>query len=86
MLTIEPAAFLQHRRQERLDGAVHRLDVEVEGEVPVLLGAVEHAAVMHVAGAVDENVERAEFPLTSFAIASTASVERTSSLTDVWRS
>ena len=61
MLTIEPAPFLQHGGQESLDGPVHRLDVEVEGKIPVVLGTIEHAALMHIARAVDQNVERAEF-------------------------
>src|SRR5262249_46848211 len=47
-------------REECLDHSMHRFHVEIEGEVPILLGAVEHAAMMHVAGAVDEHVERAE--------------------------
>src|SRR5262249_48292111 len=52
--------LLQHAREERLDHSMHRFHVEIEGEVPILLGAVEHAAMMHVAGAVDEHVECAE--------------------------
>jgi hypothetical protein len=39
---------------------MHGLHVEIEREVPVLLGAVEHAAMMHISGAVDEHVERAK--------------------------
>ena len=53
--------LLQHAGQECPDRAMHRLDVEIEREVPVLFGALEHAAVVHIAGAVDEHVERAEF-------------------------
>ena len=53
--------LLQHAGQECLDRAMHRLDVEIEREVPVLFGALEYAAVVHVAGAVDEHVERAVF-------------------------
>ena len=49
--------LLQHAGQECPDRAVHRLDVEIEREVPVLFGALEHAAVVHIAGAVDEHVE-----------------------------
>ena len=63
MLTIEQVlpAFLgarEHARQEGADRAVHRLHVEVEGEIPVLLAGVEHRAVMHEAGDVDQNVDR----------------------------
>ena len=58
MLTMEPPALLQHARQQRLDRAVHGLDVEVEGEVPILVGAFENRALMHEAGRIDENVER----------------------------
>jgi hypothetical protein len=53
MLTIEP-------RQERLDRAVHRLDVEVEGKIPVVVRALEHRALVHVAGDIGEHVEPAE--------------------------
>src|SRR5215467_13146684 len=49
----------QHPRQECLDRPVHRLDVEVERKSPVLLAALEHAAMVHVAGAVDQDVEGA---------------------------
>ena len=55
------AGFLfQHCRQERLDHAVHRLDVEIERKIPVLVGAVEHGALVHVACAIDQYIERAE--------------------------
>src|SRR5262245_15523428 len=50
------AALGQHARQERLDSAVDRLDVEVEGEVPILLRAVEHRAVMDEAGGVEQHI------------------------------
>src|SRR5690606_13986566 len=46
--------------QERLDRAMHRLDVQVEREVPVLLSAFEDAAVMHIAGNINENVDLAD--------------------------
>ena len=67
MLTIEPdfprvCRPLEHARQEGADRPVHRLHVEVEGEIPVLLGAFEHRAVMHEAGAVEEHVDRADRP------------------------
>ena len=42
----------------RLDRHVHRAHVEVEAEVPVLRRAVEDRAVVHVAGAVEQDVER----------------------------
>src|SRR5262249_13821246 len=54
------AAPGQHAGQERLDGAVDRLDVEIEGEVPVLLGAVEHGAVVHEAGGIEQDIDGAE--------------------------
>ena len=57
---MEPLPLRQHARQERLDRAVHGLDVEVEGEVPVLVGAVEHRAVMHEARRVEQHVDRAQ--------------------------
>src|SRR5262249_57894342 len=37
-----------------------RFHVEIEQEVPVLLGTVEHAAVVDVSGAVHEHIEGAE--------------------------
>ncbi len=36
--------------------AVHRLDVEVERKIPVLVGTVEHGAVMHEAGGIEQDV------------------------------
>ena len=57
---IEPRPLAQHARQERLDGAVHGLDVEVEGEVPVGIGGVEHRAVMHEARRVEQHVDGPE--------------------------
>ena len=53
--------FLQHRRQERLDGAVHGFDVEIERKIPILVAAIEHRTVGDITGAVDQNIERAEF-------------------------
>jgi hypothetical protein len=55
MLMIEPRCG-QHGGQEGLDRAVHRAHVEVEGEAPLLLGAVEHGAVVHEAGGIEEHV------------------------------
>ena len=65
MLTIEPdlpraRRPLEHAGQEGADGAVHRLHVEVEGKIPVLLRAFQHRAVMHEAGAVEEHVDLAD--------------------------
>jgi hypothetical protein len=37
---------------------MHRLDVDVEGKVPILVGAVKHAAVMDEARAVEQDVDR----------------------------
>ena len=39
---------------------MHRLYVEIEREVPILLGAVENTAVMNVPRAIDEHVDRPE--------------------------
>src|SRR6185369_6185410 len=50
-------AALEHSRQEGPDGAVHGLHVEVEGEVPVFLGALEHRAVMDKARAVEKDID-----------------------------
>src|SRR3546814_11674871 len=52
------AAVLQHGRQEGTDHAVHRLHVEVEGEVPILFRAVQDRAVVDIAGDVAQHVER----------------------------
>ena len=40
---------------------MHRFHVEIERKFPVLVTAIEHRAVMHIAGAVDKNIERPEF-------------------------
>ena len=58
---IEPPPFFQHCGQERLDGAMHGFDVEVEREVPVLLRTFQHRALVHIAGNVGEHIECAEF-------------------------
>ena len=42
---------------------MHRLDVEIEGKVPVRIGAVENTAVMDEAGAIHQKVSAAEIPL-----------------------
>ena len=60
MFTIDPPPFRQHRRQERLDRAVHRLDVQIEGELPVLVGAFEHRAVRHIARGIEQDVHAAD--------------------------
>ena len=39
-----------------------RLDVEVEREIPVGVGAFEHGAVVDEAGAVEQDVDRADLP------------------------
>jgi hypothetical protein len=49
----------QHAGQERADGAVHGLGVQVEGEVPVFLAALEDGARVHDAGAIEQAIERA---------------------------
>src|SRR5579885_3170997 len=53
-------SFRQHSRQKRLDHAVHRLDIQIKGKVPILLRAVEHRAIGDIAGAIYQNIERAE--------------------------
>ena len=35
---------------------MHRLDIEVEGKIPVLVGAIQHGAVMHEACRVEQDV------------------------------
>ena len=45
---------------------MHRLHVEIEREVPILFGAVENAAMMHVPGTVDEHVETAKVGCDAF--------------------
>src|SRR5205085_10206812 len=53
--------FRSHSRKKGLDGAVHGFDVEVERKIPVSIAAIENAAVMHIAGAVHQNIQCAEF-------------------------
>ena len=62
MLMIEPPPCFSIAGTNARNDAMHRLDIEVEGEIPVLLRTFQHAALMHEAGAVGENVGRAEFP------------------------
>ena len=50
------AARFQHAGQERADRPVHRFDVEVERKIPILVGAIEHGAVMHEAGGIEQDV------------------------------
>ena len=57
---IEPRPLLQHPRQERARDEEHRLHVDVERLVPVLRLGVEHRAVVHDAGAVEQNVDVAD--------------------------
>ncbi len=57
---IEPPPFFDHARQKGADRAVHRFHVEVEGEVPIGLRAFEHGAVVHIARAIGEHVDRAD--------------------------
>ena len=52
------SALLQHARQEGADRTVHRLDVEIEREVPVGVRGGEDRAVVNEAGAVEEDVDR----------------------------
>src|SRR5580704_14679306 len=40
---------------------MHGFDVEIERKVPILVRAIEDRALVHIAGAVDQDVERAEF-------------------------
>ena len=62
MLTIDAALTpLQHGRQEGPDDPVHAADIQVEGEVPVLLAAVQDRAVMNIAGAVHQDIDGAHF-------------------------
>jgi hypothetical protein len=49
MLMIDPVPFSSMPGQERLDRPEHAADIEVEGEAPLRIGGVEHAAVMDMA-------------------------------------
>ena len=50
-----------HRGDERAACAIHRLHVEIEGKIPVGFGAIEDGALVNEAGAVEEDVDGAEF-------------------------
>ena len=54
-----PPAALDHAGQGGADGVEHASDVEGEGEVPLLVLGVEDGALVHEAGAVEQDVERA---------------------------
>ena len=54
--------LVEHAGQKSLDGPVHGLDVQVHGEIPVGVGAFEHRAVVHEAGAVEQDVDRTDLP------------------------
>src|SRR5712691_192809 len=69
------AALLDHARQKGADRAVHRFHVEVEGEVPIGLRAFEHGAVVHVARAVREHIDRADARRELFDLGRVAHVE-----------
>src|ERR1700729_2333140 len=51
-----PPALLQHARQKAADHAMHRLDVEIEREVPVGVRGGEDGSVVHEPGAIEEDV------------------------------
>ena len=40
---------------------MHGFDVQVERKIPILVGAIENRTLVHIAGAIDQNVERAKF-------------------------
>ena len=46
--------------QRAFDRHVHRANVEIEAELPVLGRAVEHRSVMHVSGAIEQDGQRRE--------------------------
>jgi hypothetical protein len=50
-----------HCGDEGAASSIHRLHVKVEGEIPIGFGAIENRALMNEAGAVEENVDGAEF-------------------------
>src|ERR1700730_4802932 len=50
-------ALLQHARQKGADRAVHRLDVEIERELPVGVRSGEDGSVVNEARAVEEDVD-----------------------------
>src|SRR5205085_5694078 len=49
----------QHAGQEGADGPVHRLDVEVEGKIPVGVRAIQYGAVMHEARGIKQDIDGA---------------------------
>ncbi len=51
----------RHRGDERAARAIHRLHVEIERKIPVRLRAIEDRALVNEAGAIEENVESAQF-------------------------
>ena len=51
---------LQHARKEGADHPVHRLDVDVEAAVPVLVGTIQHRSVVNPAGDVRQNIDFAD--------------------------
>jgi hypothetical protein len=75
MLTIEPPPFCQHAGQEGLDHPEHAAHVEIEGEPPLLVGGVEHRAVMDEARAIEQHIGCSR----SFASEPIAALSRTSS-------
>ena len=59
ILMMLPFVGGEHGGEERAAGAVHGFYVQIEGEIPVLLGAVEDGALVDEAGAVEEDVDGA---------------------------
>src|SRR5208282_6760925 len=48
---------LQHTWKKSTACSIHGLDVEIEGEVPILFRTIENSAVMHIAGTVEQNIK-----------------------------
>src|SRR5215469_13003863 len=52
---------LQHSRKKGATGPIHRLHIQIEGEIPVALCTVENGTVMHKTGAVEQHIDRSSF-------------------------
>ena len=46
----------QHAGQERPHHSMHRFDIEIEGEIPVILGTVQYRSMMHITGDITDDI------------------------------
>src|SRR4029079_10507593 len=60
-LMMEPPPRLQHFRQEITDYDIVTAHIEIEGEIPILVGALQYGPVMHESGAVENYIWHAYF-------------------------